>query len=79
MSLSWAHTIIQKLKRLERHDKNDIRAILEYISRTTDIDWENDPFNVLAWLKRKLPGYEEDIAMNTSIYMDRLRKDIFGP
>ena len=79
MSLSWAHTVIQKLKRLERNDANDIQAILAHISNSTGVNWENDPFNVLAWLKRKLPGYAEDIALNASIYIALLQEHIHGP
>jgi len=75
-SLSWQHTVIQNLKRLEGNDAADIWTIFLHLQKKENIDWEEDPFNVMEWLKKNLPGYVEDVAVNATSYLNRL-KDIF--
>jgi hypothetical protein len=55
-SMSWAHTMVQKLERFKREDRSDIKAIIRHLAELKDIQF-NSATEAFQWLKRKLPNY----------------------
>ena len=75
--MSWHHTVAQKLRRFEKYDEKDIKAILKHLTQSGKVHFEWDPQKVLNWLNAKLPLYNEDLKSLEKLYISRLKKRVF--
>src|SRR6266496_6549609 len=76
-SLSWAHTVAQKLKRFEKHDKSDVTSILKYLEEHNGAQWNKDPKKVIEWLREKLPAYADELRDSEQRYTLLLKMVVF--